>query len=77
VYPLPNDEGRLHATARSGFSQLGTRVLHLELTARGIPSEPSEAMRQGWFDQAHCWITRGFTDLTAPDIQKQVWKRTA
>ncbi len=77
VYPLPNTEGRLHATARSGFSQLGTRILHLEMTARGIPSEPSEAKRQDWFDQAHSWITRGFADLTAPDVQRQVWKRTA
>ncbi|MGH7067906.1 MAG: TIGR04255 family protein [Acetobacteraceae bacterium] len=76
IYPLPNGEGRLHAAARSGFSEVGARVLHLEMTARGIPTEASEANRQGWFDQAHCWITRGFADLTAPDIQRYVWKRT-
>lgn len=77
IYPLPNGEGRLYATARSGLSHQRKRILQLEMTARGIPADPSEVNRQGWFDRAHCWITRGFADITAPDIQRRVWGRTA
>ena len=27
-----------------------------------------------WYDVAHEWIVRGFTDLTTPEIQR-VWER--
>lgn len=27
-----------------------------------------------WYDLAHEWIVRGFTDLTSPKVQKDVWE---
>jgi uncharacterized protein (TIGR04255 family) len=77
VYPLPNQEGRLYATAQSARSPDGARIMRLEMTARGIPNELSEVGRRNWFDQAHTWITKGFADLTDAEVQARVWERTA
>ncbi len=77
AYPLPNGEGRLHTAARSVLSPQGTPILELEMTARGLPADASDATRQAWFDQAHVWITQGFADITASDIQRSVWGRIA
>ena len=49
-------------------------VLLLELKARGIDESMSKEGIREWFDLAHKWIVRGFTDLTTSEIQK-VWKR--
>jgi hypothetical protein len=68
--------GRLYAAAQSGVSPDGRRILKLDMTARGIPADPSEESRQAWFDQAHIWITRGFADLSDKVIQELVWRRT-
>jgi hypothetical protein len=76
VYPLPNHDGRLYATAQSARSPDGARIMKLEMTARGIPSDASESMRRAWFDKAHLWITKGFADITAPDVQAKVWGKT-
>jgi uncharacterized protein (TIGR04255 family) len=75
TYPLPNNGGRLYCIAQSATSATGARIIRLDLAARGIPLDPSEAERQGWFDQAHVWITRGFADVTAEEIQQKVWGR--
>jgi uncharacterized protein (TIGR04255 family) len=49
-------------------------LLILELKTRGIDeSAKIEGIRK-WFDLAHEWIVRGFTDLTTPEIQK-IWER--
>ena len=53
---------------------LGIPLLVLEIKTRGIgESTTKEAIRE-WFDVAHEWIVRGFTDLTTPEIQK-IWER--
>jgi len=49
-------------------------LLVLELTARGINTSTSKEGIREWFDVAHEWIVRGFTDLTTPEIQK-IWER--
>jgi uncharacterized protein (TIGR04255 family) len=77
IYELPNREGRLYMTAQSARAPDGRRILRLDMTARGIPADTADAGRRAWFDQAHAWITRGFADLTAEDVQQRVWKRTA
>ncbi len=76
IYELPNHEGRLYMTAQSARAPDGRRILRLDLTARGVPADTVDRGR-AWFDQAHTWITRGFADLTAEDIQQRVWRRTA
>jgi len=77
IYELPNHEGRLYMTAQSARAPDGRRILRLDMTARGISANPADAGRRAWFDQAHTWITKGFADLTAEDIQQRVWRRTA
>lgn len=46
----------------------------LELTARGIGESTDKKDFRKWFDVAHEWIVRGFTDITTPEVQK-VWER--
>jgi uncharacterized protein (TIGR04255 family) len=75
LYSWPNKPGRLYAAAQSGVSPDGRRILKLDMTARGIPADPSEESRQAWFDQAHIWITHGFADLSDKVIQELVWRR--
>jgi len=74
---LPNRAGRLHVVLRTGRAkQDGRPVLQLELTTRGMGADTSRAVMWNWFDLAHEWIVRGFTDLTGGGFQQQVWKRT-
>jgi len=42
----------------------------LELTARGPGESTSKNAIREWFDVAHEWIVRGFTELTTPDIHR-------
>jgi len=75
-YALPGGVGRLHMSAQSALRvETGEKILRLELTARGIPKDPSEVNRRPWFNLAHEWITRGFADSTAQAIQQSKWKR--
>jgi uncharacterized protein (TIGR04255 family) len=46
----------------------------LELKARGIGESTDKKTFHKWFDVAHEWIVRGFTDLTTPYIHK-LWER--
>lgn len=75
-FALPNKTGRLHLTIKIAFlKNNGQRTILFELTARGLEKEsPSDAMWK-WFDLAHEWIVRGFTDITTPEIQRSVWRR--
>ncbi len=72
VYRLPNDVGRLHVTLRLAISRESKdRIMILELTARGFTTNKIDT----WFDMAHEWIVKGFSDLTSQSIQQSVWKR--
>ncbi len=76
TFGLPGNVGRLRMHAITVTSESGRRVVRLDLTARGIPSETSDGGRKAWFDLAHEWITHGFADATSPKLQRDVWKRT-
>ena len=77
-YPLPNGVGRLHISAHTAIRvPEGETIVRLDLTARGIPADASEAGRRPWFDLAHEWITRGFADSTAPVLHSDAWQRTS
>lgn len=72
IYRLPKDMGRLRVSMQQAtVVETKSPVLALNLTARGFAKSGLSA----WFDMAHEWIVKGFTDLTGPDIQKSVWKR--
>lgn len=76
-FVLPESAGRLRVSIRLGqrrSDRLPTIIL--ELTARGISADRSPSSMWSWFDMAHEWIVRGFTDLTAENIHKVLWRRT-
>jgi uncharacterized protein (TIGR04255 family) len=73
---LPERCGRLHASIRLGKRRTDRHpILLFELTARGVSSERSKAAMWRWFDMAHEWIVRGFTDLTSEKLHKSAWRR--
>ena len=75
AWPLPDGQGRLRARIQSATRpDPQVPVLLLDMTARGMP-----AGRTGdaWFDIAHEYIVRGFTDLTTERMQKDFWGRTS
>jgi uncharacterized protein (TIGR04255 family) len=75
-FTLPNFAGRLHVRIQKGIRRKdGHPLLLFELTGRGIGSHTSLDEMWTWFDLAHEWIVHGFADLTAPQIQKSVWRR--
>jgi uncharacterized protein (TIGR04255 family) len=72
TFALPASAGRLHVRLHNSERVLdGVPVLVLELTARGFGPD-----RDAWFELAHNWIVRGFSDLTESSIQSNVWRRT-
>jgi uncharacterized protein (TIGR04255 family) len=76
-FVMPKQSGRLHASIRLGKRRSDRRATFLfELTARGILEDKSRSTMWSWFDVAHEWIVRGFTDLTSDDLHKTVWRRT-
>lgn len=74
-FPLQEDKGHLFVNLKQAIrTEDKIPLLVLELKTRGIgESATKEAIRE-WFDVAHEWIVRGFTDLTTPEIQK-IWER--
>lgn len=74
-YRLPQTVGRLHVAITSARnSSTGEKVVRIDLTARGLPTQKDEASCYAWFDLAHEWITHGFADITSSDAQKK-WGR--
>jgi len=76
-FPLPAKQGRLHAVVRRVQRTSDNKpVLLFELTARGMPDDTTREAMWPWFDLAHEWIVRGFTDLTSHEARKNVWRQT-
>jgi len=76
TFALPDQAGRLHVALRSGVRREdGTPILLLELTVRGFPKGTTRDAAWPWFNTAHEWIVRAFTDLTSDNLH-QLWKRT-
>jgi uncharacterized protein (TIGR04255 family) len=75
-FELPENKGSLSVRLNQRARKVdGVPSLILELTARGSGEEKTDKGIQDWFDLAHEWIVRGFTDLTAKAIQVTIWKR--
>jgi uncharacterized protein (TIGR04255 family) len=78
-FPLPEKMGLLTVNLKQA-TRIEDKVplLVLELVARSVGEtrtrEGIEAIRE-WFNVAHEWIVRGFTDLTTPEVQSVFWKR--
>jgi len=75
-FALPELTGRLHSKLQSAIRRDdGRPAILFELTARGIGSYTTLVTMWSWFELAHEWVVRGFTDLTDPQVQKDVWGR--
>lgn len=74
-FPLPQMLGRLIVALKQAI-RMDDKVplLVLELTARGTDGLEDKKSYRKWFDTAHEWIVRGFTDLTTPELHK-IWER--
>jgi uncharacterized protein (TIGR04255 family) len=75
-FPFPGKKGRLAVNLRQAFRISDKVPLFLfELKAQGFDESTSNSAMREWFDLAHEWIVRGFTDLTTPEVQKLFWER--
>lgn len=76
-FSLPDQAGRLRTKLQSVLRREDNQPAFLfELTARGIGHYTTLDTMWNWFELAHEWVVRGFTDLTAPQVQKDIWRRT-
>lgn len=74
-FPLPGNKGRLIVSLKQAIrTEDRVPLFVFELTARGFDESAGIKTFRQWFDLAHEWIVRGFTDLTTPEVQL-VWER--
>jgi uncharacterized protein (TIGR04255 family) len=76
-FPLPEGKGQLIAELRMAIridDKIPLFVLTMTARTVGELAMNKKAIRE-WFDVAHKFIVRGFTDLTTPEVQRSVWER--
>lgn len=73
---LPDNAGAMSATL-SQVTRVGdqNQSIRLELACKGLGGTTSLREMRPWFDLAHEWIVRGFSDLTTPEAQRKLWER--
>lgn len=71
-FAMPNQRGTASATLNNATFKDGGNLLVLVLTCTGTPSEKYSAAE--WYESAHEWIVRSFTDLTTEKAHQQ-WGR--
>ena len=74
-YAFPDGTGMLQVHARTGSQVGGTAAMRLDVAARGAPAITTEDERRNWFQVAHEWTTRGFTDVVVATLQDEGWGR--
>lgn len=76
IFSFPENRGVLIVRIKKGTRTIDTYpVLALEMIAQGLGEDKSKESVESWFEMAHEWIVRGFTDITALKIQEEVWER--
>jgi uncharacterized protein (TIGR04255 family) len=74
-FTLPGKKGNLVVNLKQAIrTEDKVPLLVLELTARGLGESTNKIAIREWFDLAHEWIVRGFTDLTTSEIHR-FWER--
>jgi uncharacterized protein (TIGR04255 family) len=72
---LPEQMGELSVNLKPGIKiQDRTKILILELRVRCKQDSIEMTTTREWFDLAHEWIVRGFTDITTAKMHKE-WQR--
>jgi len=75
-FELPEKKGHLTVSLKEAIrTEDKVPIFVLELTARGLGESTSKNAIYEWFDVAHEWIVRGFTDLTTSEVQMLFWER--
>lgn len=75
-FSFPENRGTLIVKIKKGVRGIDSfPVLGLEMIAQGLGEDKSKESVENWFEMAHEWIVRGFTDITALKIQEEVWER--
>ena len=70
-FPLPEKMGRLLVTLNRAIrNEDKVPLFVLELRAKGLDESTNINTFQKWFNIAHEWIVRGFTDITAPEVHQ-------
>lgn len=73
-FPLMGKMGRLAVTLNQAIrTEDKIPLFILELTARGLDESADKKDFRKWFDVAHEWIVRGFTDMTTSEAHK-MWE---
>lgn len=72
-FALPDSKGIMNASTNRLTRQDGRSVVLLTLACSG-PSANERYSLEDWFETAHQWIVRGFTDLTTKEAH-DVWNR--
>jgi uncharacterized protein (TIGR04255 family) len=74
-FPLQERMGRLAVSLKQAIrAEDKVPLFVLEINARGLDESADKKDFRQWFDIAHEWIVRGFSDLTTPEVQK-FWER--
>lgn len=75
-FTMPGEGGVLRVRLYPARRQENNEALYvLELSAKSARQYKNIDEVLPWFDLAHEWIVKGFTDLTTEKAQKDVWKR--
>ncbi len=75
AYPIANNKGTLFARLEPGIRNRDAKeILQLTLTAKGKPESSETDHIMAWYDVAHEWIVRGFTDITTTEMHSR-WGR--
>ncbi len=74
-FPLQESMGSLSIALKYATRNVdGVPLYILELSAKGIGESTDRNDFRKWFDVAHEWIVKGFTDITPPEAHK-IWER--
>ena len=74
-YPFQEQKGHLIVDLKQAIrTEDKVPLFVLEMKTKGIAKSKSKESIREWFDLAHEWIVRGFTDLTTSEMQ-QIWER--
>jgi uncharacterized protein (TIGR04255 family) len=72
-FSLPDAKGVMNVSTNRVTKPDGRSTVLLTLTCSG-PSDNEKFSLNDWFETAHEWIVRGFTDLTTPEAHR-IWNR--
>jgi uncharacterized protein (TIGR04255 family) len=72
-FELPEKKGNLTVDMKEA-THITEKIPLFVFTLRAIGGSENAATFREWFDTAHEWIVRGFTDLTTPAVHR-IWER--